>query len=228
MVDEGRKAIFYGGTFDPPHKGHEGCIRLARQHDPTAHIFVVPAFVPPAGAGQIKQPQASFAHRLNMCRLAFQTAQPDIVHISDIEAHLPSPSYTFQTLEALSRTTDFESWSLLIGGDQLDNLSKWYRVKDLVCMVDLLVVNRSSSIGQVKLDQRLQKLADDIQYPIEKIAEDVFQWGKLSGRKIFLLTEEPVPAASSILRQKDFSSQLARAWTSEEVREYIAKNNLYQ
>jgi len=231
MTAWSQQAIFYGGTFDPPHRGHEACIRLARQRFPEAPFFIVPAYIPPAGAGQIKQPVASFEHRLAMCRLAFQGLVPAThLHISDIEANLPSPSYTWQTIGSLTRSSGLKAWSLLIGGDQLDNFAQWQRVQELLKFVNLLVVDRDQVENSLarNIEQRLQKLACDLQIPLRKIGRDEYRWEHDGAKNIVFWQDELSPAASRIIRQGRRAAGYQDEWLVDPVKDYISRNKLYQ
>lgn len=231
MVAWTQQAILYGGTFDPPHRGHEACIRLAHQRFPEAPFFIVPAYIPPVGAGQIKQPVASFEHRLAMCHLAFQGLVPARhLHISDIEANLPTPSYTLQTIEALMHSSRQKVWSLLIGGDQLDNFATWHRVHELLKFVNLLVVDRDPVENSMarNIEQRLQKLASDLQIPLRKLARDQYQWEHDGAKSIFFWQDELSPAASRIIRQGQRAAGYKGEWLASPVKDYICQNKLYQ
>ena len=58
-----------------------------------------------------------------MARLACQGMEG--VKVSDFESSLPSPSYTINTLEALSEAFPGESFRIVVGADNWDIIHKW-------------------------------------------------------------------------------------------------------
>jgi nicotinate-nucleotide adenylyltransferase len=64
------------------------------------------------------------------------------VTVSDVENALPQPSYTVNTLAALSKMYPDKKWSLLIGSDNLANFSKWKDFRTIADNYQLLVYPR--------------------------------------------------------------------------------------
>ncbi|MFW7382023.1 MAG: nicotinate (nicotinamide) nucleotide adenylyltransferase [Oligoflexus sp.] len=229
MTGKEDRAIFYGGSFDPPHLGHEACVRLAYELDPAAEIYVVPAYVPPAGAGQVKQTEAGFEHRLAMCRLAFPQVLPAAqVHVSDIEAKLPAPSYTLQTIQALMQKDPDKSWTLLMGADQLANLGRWHKVAELLQHVNLLVIGRQMADSTDSLEESLQNLAHSLQMRLIKTSECLFRWDHIPSKQVRLAEQNVSPAASRLLRQGSSKARFQDKWLNLSVQEYIRRQQLYQ
>ena len=71
----------------------------------------------------------------NICREEKFTA-------SDIEFHLEPPLYTYNTLEKLSNLHPDRHFALLMGGDNINILHKWYRGEELLQKYPILVYPR--------------------------------------------------------------------------------------
>ena len=61
---------------------------------------------------------------------------------SDIEFHLEPPLYTYNTLEKLSTLHPRKHFALLMGGDNINILHKWYRGEELLQKYPILVYPR--------------------------------------------------------------------------------------
>ena len=61
---------------------------------------------------------------------------------SDIEFHLEPPLYTYNTLEKLSALHPRRHFALLMGGDNINILHKWYRGEELLNKYPILVYPR--------------------------------------------------------------------------------------
>jgi nicotinate-nucleotide adenylyltransferase len=220
-------AIFFGGTFDPPHVGHRKCVEQALQSLPNSKVFVVPAYVPPAGGQKTKTPQASFAHRLAMSRLLFQPLiDQGRVVISDCEAQLPSPSYTVQTLNELKRAQGHKHWGLLCGFDQVANLSAWHRWQDLVAEHDLLIVGRDTTALEQQLQAPLAHLAEARGQRLIQEHSALFRWAE-DGTHIAVISGDVSVAASRDVRHTGVEHPQVENWLTAEVLHYIKQHKLY-
>lgn len=110
----------YGGSFDPIHPGHIAIARHLAQLPSIRRTILMVSPQNPVKAGSIC---TSFADRLAMARLACQGMEG--VKVSDFESSLPSPSYTINTLEALSEAFPGESFRIVVGADNWDIIHKW-------------------------------------------------------------------------------------------------------
>ena len=100
----------FGGTFNPPHKGHRHIAedfrdQMAAIGLPLDKVLIIPTFVPPHKAAP---DLASGEDRLAMCRLCFEdTAEEETpFEVSDYEIARGDTSYTWMTLEDLHEQYD--------------------------------------------------------------------------------------------------------------------------
>src|SRR5947209_9528077 len=93
---------FYGGTFDPVHRGHIAVAKaaLADSRFKLESIYFVPASVPPHKQGQ---PITSYADRLAMLQLALSDTKEKRFVASELEAPNRSgvPNYSIDSVRQL-------------------------------------------------------------------------------------------------------------------------------
>ena len=79
--------------------------------------------------------------RMEMARKALEGVEGIIA--SDYEMHLPRPSYTWNTLQALSRDYPEREFVLMIGGDNWQLFDRWYRADDIKARYPIVVYTRT-------------------------------------------------------------------------------------
>jgi nicotinate-nucleotide adenylyltransferase len=117
---EVRGTAVLGGSFNPPHRTHVRLARDALAALPVHRLLVIPSGDHPhkRGAGM-----APAAHRLAMCRLAFDGV-PGVV-VDDREIRRTGPSFTVLTIHELRAERPDEPVFFLIGSDNLPLLPTW-------------------------------------------------------------------------------------------------------
>ncbi len=89
---------FFGGSFDPPHRGHIALARLAMDRLGLDRVLLAPVGVQPL---KRDRPQADYSDRVAMTRLAIE-GQPGLeVSLIDAPRADHRPNYTIDTLRAL-------------------------------------------------------------------------------------------------------------------------------
>jgi len=131
----GARIGILGGSFDPPHLGHELLALSFLALEPLDELWVVPC-----ANHAYKSSLTPFAHRLSMCRLAFGRLQQ--VSVLDIENHLPPPNFTIQTLKAIkSLRPDLKLlWGL--GSDLIAGFASWHEADKLLDLSDFVIFER--------------------------------------------------------------------------------------
>ena len=127
----------FGGSFNPIHKGH---VALARQLLRRAQLDEGWFLVSPQNP---LKPQSSLLDdnmRLEMARLALKD-EPHLV-ASDYEFHLPRPSYTWNTLQHLSKDYPQHRFTLIIGADNWQLFSRWRNSRDILANYSVVIYPR--------------------------------------------------------------------------------------
>jgi nicotinate-nucleotide adenylyltransferase len=130
-------ALVFGGTFDPPHRGHVAIARAAADLVGASSILVVPAAINPQRGGS---PPAPAADRLAMTRLAFR--HEPRAEVLDLEIARGGPSFTIDTLRELARLRPATRFRLLIGGDQAVNFPTWRESREVERLAEPAIVAR--------------------------------------------------------------------------------------
>jgi nicotinate (nicotinamide) nucleotide adenylyltransferase len=151
----GQKRIgVYGGSFNPIHKAH---VQLGRTLLSKEGLDEVWYMVSPQNPLKSQLDLLDDEKRLKLVRLALRN-EPGL-KACDYEFHLPRPSYTFDTLQALSADYPDCKFTLLIGGDNWADFHRWYRYKELIALYDIVVYPRKdSAIDELQLPPTVRVL----------------------------------------------------------------------
>lgn len=136
------KTGIFGGSFNPIHNGH---ISLARQLLERAGLDEVWLMVSPQNPLKQESDLLDDEQRMTMVRLALEN-EPNII-ASDYEMHLSKPSYTWNTLQALTKEFPDHEFVLLIGGDNWALFDKWYHSGDILKNYQVVVYPRRGAEG---------------------------------------------------------------------------------
>src|SRR5690349_21013260 len=99
----------YGGSFDPPHLGHQMAMLYALATARIEQLLMVPCFRHP-----FEKRLSDYEHRLAMCRLAAEPFGPR-VEVSEVERRLGGESWTLRTVKALRAERPGDTLVLVIG-----------------------------------------------------------------------------------------------------------------
>lgn len=132
-----RQVGILGGNFNPVHQTH---LILADQVGRLLgldQVYLMPEFLPPHV--DEKQTIAS-EHRLAMLQLA--VADNPLLAIELIELQRKGKSYTYETMKELRELHPDTDFYFIIGGDMVAYLPKWYKVDELMQLVQFVGVRR--------------------------------------------------------------------------------------
>ena len=133
-----KKIGIFGGTFDPIHHGHLILAREALEALKLEKLIFSPAALSPHKTDRGPTPPAI---RLEMLRAAID-AEPGF-DFDAIEVERPAPSYAIDTVETLREREPGAQFFYLIGEDNVARLESWHRFRELVRLVQFVVLDRS-------------------------------------------------------------------------------------
>ena len=204
MSNSREKIGILGGTFDPVHLGHLIIAEEVRSNVGLDKILFVPAGVP-----WMRENEGVSAgkHRLNMVDLAVKS-NPHF-ESSSIEIDRQGVTYTADTLETLREDLDHEvELSFIMGMDVLEKFHLWKSPETVVELCSLVIVNRPGN------------QAVDVNEVVKKYPE--------AGAKLRIINVPRMEISSSEIRERVRQKKSLKYLVSEEVIEYIDKNNLYK
>lgn len=131
------RVALFGGSFDPPHRGHLALARRARERLELDSVLVTPVAAQPL---KHDLPPANFADRVAMAGLAF--ADEPRIEISLLDAPRPRGelNYTLDTLKALrERLAEGDRLFCILGADSLLSIGNWHMPEELLMTCDFIV-----------------------------------------------------------------------------------------
>ena len=172
----------FGGSFNPIHNGH---IHVAHTALTQAHLDQVWMMVSPQNPLKTHE-QLPYALRYHLTRIALHG--DDTIHASAFEASMPTPSYTWHTLQALQQHYPQHVFSLIIGQDNWENFHKWYHWQDILTHHSVIVYPREQTNKQDNSSTQappvIQPVMLNAQMPVK------------------ILTGQFLPVSSTDIRQK--------------------------
>lgn len=160
-------SVIYGGSFSPPHIGHQIAAMWMVEALGADEVIVVPTYKHAFGKELL-----SFEHRVAMCKLMCKQWEwqnpmtlalmddptPGRVWVSEVERDLPHPNITLNTVRRFKNVR--ENLAVAVGSDLLHDLDEWTGWNDVMDLAKIVVVGRMGS-GHADHDYDLY------QYPVE-------------------------------------------------------------
>lgn len=184
------KIGLYFGSFNPIHTGHIVIAGYMTEFTPIEEIWFV---VSPQNPLKRKGTLLDNYQRLHMVNLGI--GKNYRMKASDIEFHLPLPSYTIHTLAYLEEKYSGHTFSLVMGEDNLHTLHKWKNAAELVKRYELYVYPRprSAKPSSSALDTILSRAkVRYVKAPLMDISGTFIRRGIRQGRDMSYFMPAPV------------------------------------
>ncbi|HEX9198045.1 MAG TPA: nicotinate (nicotinamide) nucleotide adenylyltransferase [Acidobacteriaceae bacterium] len=142
------RVAFFGGTFDPIHRGHLAVASAAADAFSLDRVLFAPVGNQPLKS---EDPTASFADRMAMTALALtdpatRNLRPATCNflVSNLDAPRQdgTPNYTVDTLAALACEYPAATLCVLTGADSFLTLRNWRSPAQLLALAEWIVVSR--------------------------------------------------------------------------------------
>lgn len=127
----------YFGTFNPIHIGHLAIANYMVEFTSIDQLWLV---VTPLNPHKKK---ANLLYDYDRLEMAYRATEgDDRIEVSDIEFHLPKPSYTVDTLAYLKDRHPKYLFKIIMGSDNLENFHKWKNYETIVENYGVIVYPR--------------------------------------------------------------------------------------
>jgi nicotinate-nucleotide adenylyltransferase len=136
-MPKSKKIGLFFGSFNPVHIGHMIIANFMVNHSDLDKIWMV---VSPHNPHKEKKSLAKDHDRLHLVDLAI--GDNTGIKASDIEFHLPKPSYTIDTLTYLKEKYPHHEFCLIMGGDNLGTFHKWKNYEKILDNHNIFVYKR--------------------------------------------------------------------------------------
>jgi nicotinate-nucleotide adenylyltransferase len=192
----------FGGTFDPPHIGHQILAAEAQVQLQLNRILWVLTPKPPH---KTDHSISSLNDRIDMLQAAI--AEDPLFEISRIDIDRSPPHFAVDTVRLLHHLYPKDTIVYLMGGDSLEDLADWFQPHDFVSQCDELGImcRPDIEIDLVELERKLPGLR----------------------QKVRFLEAPLLEISSTQLRQKVADDAAYRYYLPTGVRKIVEQRNLY-
>lgn len=184
----------YFGSFNPIHIGHLIVANHMVEHSDIDKVwFVVSPHNPLKDAGSLLNEY----DRLHLVEAAIKGNQK--FRASNVEFHLPKPSFTIDTLTYLKERFPLEKFTVIIGSDSFQNIHRWKNFEALVKNYSFLVYQRPG-------------------FPISQT----------HGANLTIMNAPLLEISSTFIRKLIKENKSTKYLLPEAVENYILQNNYYK
>jgi nicotinate-nucleotide adenylyltransferase len=205
MLEPKSKIGILGGTFDPIHVGHLILAQNALEKFELDKILVLPTGKPPHKL--MKKGRAETAQRLRMTEIAVSGHKR--FDISLLEMNREGYSYTYDTLEELTKSNPEVEFYFLMGVDALMQLESW-KNPEIVCRNCTIIVAMRDRVSDQILDSKIEYLSQTFHAKILKLDNPNFD------------------ISSRMIREKVRNGLSIQYFVPDAVLDFIKKENLYK
>lgn len=183
----------YFGSFNPVHTGHLIVANHVIEHTDIDKVwFVVSPHNPLKDAHSLLNEY----DRLHLVNLAIED-NPKF-RGSNVEFHLPKPSYTIDTLTYLAEKFPLEQFSIILGADSFQNIHRWKNYEQLLLQCSFVVYDRPG-----------------------------FEIKETYGAKVSILDAPLLQISSTYIRSQIKNNKSIKYVVPQSVEKYILENRYY-
>ena len=133
------KTAVYPGSFNPLHIGHKAIISYLVSEMDFDMVYLI---VSPKNPLKENISEDSAKERFRAAEEAVLRCGLENVKVDGIELGMPSPHYTIRTLEALESREPDNTFTLVMGADQLADIRRWKEYRKILTCYGVAVYPR--------------------------------------------------------------------------------------
>lgn len=176
--------LFFG-SFNPVHTGHLIIANYMADYTGLDEIWLV---VSPQNPFKVNDELLDENARLELLNLAIR--DDNRFKAIDVEFHLDRPSYTVNTLSHLRDLHPEHDFTLIIGGDNLQNFHRWKDYQEILKQHKVFVYARAGIVEKPLLSNNPQIKLFEV--PLLNISSTYIRESIQAGKSIRYLIPEPV------------------------------------
>ena len=189
----------FGGTFDPLHRGHTEAAKAAGDEFQLSKVLFIAAGRPPHRRNPT---EADYEHRYRMVELASKQDTRFVASRLEDPSATSGPHYSIDTFQRVRETSaPGDQLFFVLGADAFAEIKLWYRWREVVGMVEFIVVSRAGETNSRP-----------------EVPEDA---------RVHWLDGVDVPISSTELRELLKQGKPVDDWLAPEVDAYIRQHRLY-
>lgn len=142
LIKVSQSIAIFGGSFDPPHLGHQAIVKQAILMLDIDKLIIIPAFLNPFKTSSLATPE----QRLQWTRKIFSNF-PNVM-VDDYEIRQGNATPTAKTVRHFQQ--DYDVRYLIIGADNLADITKWYEFEWLNRTITWVIATRKGYAVQTE------------------------------------------------------------------------------
>ncbi len=193
-----------GGSFDPFHYGHLSIAKAALKECGLSKIILLPTKVQPFKLGKKR---ASEMDRVNMVRLIAK--HNENFTVSTIEAFSEEVSYTYKTLQILSKEYGQDNIHFILGTDSFLSIESWFKGEELLRTYSFIVGVRPG-------------------YKESETEEKMQYFRETYGTRVKILHNRVLEVSSTEIKENIRQGKSIRKHVPYEIERYINEHGIYK
>ena len=156
------RVALFGGSFDPPHKGHIEIIKKSIEILNIDKLIVMPTFLNPFKKIFFAPP---------ILRLKWLRELVSEFHNVEVSEFEISQNRVITTIESIKHLNScgISVKYLIIGADNLENLSKWNSFEELEKLIEFVIISRDD----ITIPKKFKKIEINIKVSSTNIREEL-------------------------------------------------------
>jgi nicotinate-nucleotide adenylyltransferase len=151
----------FGGSFDPPHIGHEAIVKALKEFKEVDKVVIMPTYLNPFKS----KFYAPSSLRMKWLKKIFSDYKN--VEISSYEVGQKKAVASITTVKHLLKS--YKKIYLVLGADNIASLHKWHRYDELCELVTFVIAPREG----VEISSQFLRLDVDIKISSTKLRQDI-------------------------------------------------------